>query len=304
MKHTFFSGSFSALPALCVLALFFLAGTSALADTNLPLAFNPVRPGVEFAMTSMDKDDAGFTENYFIAIRIDPKKNVFALCMASEKGEALSLADWCAEERLLAGINAGMYLPDKKTNTGYMRNGDSINNAVMGGRLGAFFVADRKNRRLPQADILERSLKGWQARLYRYGIVAQNYRLVSSQGELLWEPGKAANSIAVVAKDAKGRILLVLCQKPLTVEAFTYQLKRFIPDVGVVMYVEGGTQAGIFLRVATPGGNESAKPRALPGATVHHVPGGFVHVWKGRQSLLGLAGSSAALLPNIIGVRQ
>lgn len=292
-----------ALAALLFLHAFPALGAKAFSPPQGKLQFTQVRPGVEFAITSMDGDDSSFTDDAFIVIRINPKNNAFALCMASQTGQSRSLPDWAATERLVAGINAGMYLPDHKTNTGYMRSGSIINNPAMGGKLGAFFVAGRKNKRLPKADIIEKSLAGWEKRLAEYDTVAQNYRLVSSDGKMLWKEGKSAHSIAVVAKDKKGNLLFVLCQKSLTVEDFTRTLKQFVPDVGVVMYVEGGYEAGLFLRVPAAQKIAGKKVDALYGASVRTVPGGHVYVWKGRQRLLGLPGSADAELPNIIGVR-
>lgn len=230
----------------------------------------------------------------FVVLRIAPERHSFSLAMASESGEPLSLVEWSRRADLRAGINASMYLPDKLTSTGYMRNGGSVNNANVGGRLGAFFVAGPARRGMPRADIIERDAAGWRERLEAYGIVAQNYRLISG-GELLWPSGGPLRSIAVVAKDADGRILFILCQEPLTVERFAGALASFSLRLGPVMYVEGGAQAGLFVRVAGDG-------PALPGATAHAVPGGMAHVWKGRQSLLNTRGNPDAPLPNIIGI--
>ncbi|MDL2266925.1 phosphodiester glycosidase family protein [Desulfovibrio sp. OttesenSCG-928-G15] len=292
--------------ALLVAVLFLQADALLAAPASRPaqakLHFTKVRPGVEFAVASMDGEKPSFTDDAFIAIRISPKNNIFTLCMASQSGQSRSLPDWAVKERLIAGINAGMYLPDHKTNTGYMRSGSTINNPAMGGRLGAFFVAARKNNRLPKADIIEKSLAGWEKRLAAYDTVVQNYRLVSSDGKMLWQEGKSSHSIAVVAKDKKGNLLFVLCQKSLSVEDFTRTLKEFIPNVGVVMYVEGGSEAGLFLRMPSVEKAAGKKPDAMYGASVRPVPGGLVYVWKGRQSLLGLPGSADAELPNIIGV--
>jgi hypothetical protein len=233
--------------------------------------------------------------------------------MASETGQAFSLADWSRKDGLVAGINAAMYLPDNRTSTGYMRSGDSVNNNRMGERLGAFFVAGRRKPDIPEADIIERGGASWRERLDDYSIVVQNYRLISSDGRLLWPEGGPAHSIAVVAKDGKGRILFVLGQEPLPVERFAWYLGRLRLDLRTVMYVEGGQQAGLFvclensLKRADGAGEEGTDllpMEQLPGASVHAIPGGVAHVWKGRQSLFGTQGNPAAALPNIIGVKR
>ena len=65
---------------------------------------------------------------------------------------------------------------------------------------------------------------------------------------------------------------------------FAALLQRCDLSLKTVMYVEGGAQAGIFLR--------------------EHGPSAPVTIWKGRQSLLRFEGNPAAPLPNIIGVRE
>lgn len=250
--------------------------------------------GLELGLAALPESRNNGTGAMFVVLRIDPKLHGFTLGMASKSGRALSLVEWSRQFNLRAGINASMYLPDMLTSTGYMRNGDSVNNSNMGGRLGAFFVAGPKKNGETRADIIEKDTQGWQKRLGAYDIVVQNYRLISA-GELLWPPGASLRSIAVVSKDGHGGIFFILCQEPLLVEHFAKALKDLLPEAGPVMYVEGGSQAGLFVRLAGHG-------PALPGATAHAAGGDTVHVWKGRQSLLNTRGNPDAVLPNVIGV--
>lgn len=263
------------------------------------LEWTNVGEGLELGMAPVL--DGGQGDSRFVVLRIDPERHVFALSMASLSGNAHSLAGWSRAEGLRAGINASMYLQDLVTSTGYMRNGRDINNNNMGARLGAFFVANLEKGTGPKADIIERDSPGWHKRLQRYAIVIQNYRFISEQGSVLWREGGALHSIAVVARDRAGRILFILCQEPLTAEGFARRLGSYNLDIGVVMYVEGGAQAGLFLRLDDdPQGNGPVKP--LPGAAVRPLPGGVVHVWKGKQSLLKTRGNPDAALPNVLGI--
>ena len=259
-------------------------------------------PGLELGIAFLPESREQANAASFVVLRIEPARHEFTLAMASATGQSFSLPGWGEKERLRAGINAGMYLPDKLTNTGYMRNGASINNDKQGGRLGAFFVAGRRNSKLPRVDILDRDHPGWQKRIEDYDIVAQNYRLQNSTGDLLWPEGNSRHSIAVIAKDGSGRILFILSQQPLTVQDFVRHLKELSLDCKTVMYVEGGRQAGLFIRLDAKEGDTPAQN--LPGATAHPVPGGVIQVWKGQQSLLKLPGSPDALLPNVIGIKM
>jgi hypothetical protein len=179
-----------------------------------------------------------------------------------------------------------------------MRTRGHVNNAHAGSRLGAFFVSQPEGRGLPSVDILERDGAGWENRLNRYRQAAQNYRLIDGRGRILWPEGGQAHSVAAVGKDAQGRILFILGQRPLPAAAFARALLRFPLGLGPVMYTEGGAQAGLFVRET---GGEASLTR--PGASSYPGENGVIHVWKGRLDIFQTRGNPEAPLPNIIGVR-
>lgn len=263
------------------------------------IAWKALRPGLELGTAVISESKANKRDAMFVFLRMSPEQNNFSLQMASHAGRSYSLAEWSVRADLKAGINASMYLPDNITSTGYMRHVGRVNNTRIGNRLGAFFVAGRLKDNLPRACIVEKEQPGWRETIDNYDLVVQSYRLVSSGGRILWPVGGPEHSIAAVAEDDKGRILFILSQEPLTAVRFAFYLRSFGLGLGTVMYVEGGAQAGIFVRLD---GNSPAQ--ALPGAASISVDGGTVYVWKGRQSLLNLRGNPHAALPNIIGVKR
>ena len=279
-----------------------------------PLVWVQIRQGLSvgksfLVSSSSHREDSGFT-----LIRIDPASYRFSLHMASHDAPARSLGMWAEKYELHAGINASMYLPDNMTSTGYMRGGTHINNVRIGSRLGAFFVANPHDPSLAAVDILEGHKPETLALLEKYDIVVQNYRLISSQGNILWPEGGAMHSIAAVAKEQDGAVLFILCQDPLTAYEFARAVQAFSLQLGTVMYVEGGAQAGVFVKNVPSGSSPAAQgiptggAEASPGATLAGaVPGvgpeNTYTVLKGRQSLLFFKGNEGAPLPNIIGVR-
>lgn len=265
------------------------------------MRWTALSPGLELGLSSLPESREKGTSAVFVVLRIDPALHHFALGMASETGQARSLVDWSRKHGLRAGINASMYLPDNVTSTGYMRSGEARNNDKMGNKLGAFFVAERRSGGGPAADIIEREAPNWSESLEEHAIVIQNYRLMDSRGKVLWPAGGPMHSIAVVAKDDRGRIAFVLSQEPLTAERFAACLKTLPLSLSTVMYVEGGAQAGIFLRVDNAA--EKSLPPSFAGASSHPSPEGTTHVWKGRQSLLNTRGNPDAPVPNVIGIR-
>ena len=256
----------------------FTAHQSAFAEDIL--RWRPHKPGLEVGESAPEFGDLKI-------VRIDPTLWEFSLHMASQGGAPRGLAAWAEQRGLEAGINASMYLPDNKTSTGYMRGSGHVNNPRTGGRLGAFFAAEPESGMpgaLPPAAIYERETPNLADLLSSYTVVVQNYRLIDGTGKILWPPGGPLHSVAAVAQDASGRILFILAVAPMPAADFAALLQRCDLSLKTVMYVEGGAQAGVFLR--------------------EHGSNAPVTVWKGRQSLLRLEGNPAAPLPNVLGVRE
>ena len=268
------------------------ATTMSLAQTSGAFApsWRTLADGLELSVhTALHLVDGAFQpargEDIFAVVRIDPEKYEFFLYMASEHGSALSLADWAKQKGLLAAINASMYLPDKSTSTGHMQSLTHVNNDRIGGRLGAFFLAEPLNpeeNSLPLADIIERAHPEWAERLNSYAIRVQNFRLVTAEGHIPWKKDGPAHSIAAIATDAQGRILFAFSEYPMPIATFAEYLLRW-PDLNIqtAMYVEGSDDSGLFVL------DEQQRPL----------------VWSGRTSVLNTKNPQPVPLPNILGIR-
>lgn len=216
-----------------------------------------------------------------VILRIDPARFDFTVETASAEGRPLSLDGWATRRGLIAAINASMYLRDGITSTGYLRSGETINNGRIVSRFGAFFVAGPNSPDLPAANLLDRSTDDWEGLLPHYDMVVQNYRMISSERHLLWKPGGPKHSISAVARDGTGAILFILCRQPLTGVDFGSLLLALPIDIRVVMYTEGGSQAGLI--VCTPARSQ---------------------VWLGQHLSDFWTGGKGEPLPNVIGVRR
>lgn len=215
-----------------------------------------------------------------VILRINPQYFLFSIYAASKEGESLSLDGWAKRYHLTAVINASMYLPDGQTSTGYLRSGEHINNGHIAAKFGAFFVCrPTQSEKLPEAALLDRSTDDWESLLPKYKDVVQNYRLISSDRRLLWNASGSRHAIAAIARDGKDQILFIHCSEPLTGVDFGSLLLALPIDVRVVMYVEGGTQAGLLLRSSN-----------------------FNQIWMGRHPA-NLWNSSSVPLPNVIGIK-
>lgn len=215
-------------------------------------------------------------------LRIDPEYYDFILKSAGEENQQpKTLSQWTREYGLTAAINASMYLPDNRTSTGYMRNGAYINNPRIVERFGAFFVARPKEPGLPWATILDRDQSDWRTSLDKYDLAIQNYRMTNAQRRILWSPGGPLYSISAVAIDGAGKILFLHSRMPIEAYSFIQHLLHLPLDVRQIMYVEGGSQAGLVIDA----------PQLKRDLEAPHA-----------RSLFA-TGNLRATLPNILGIR-
>lgn len=189
-------------------------------------------------------------EAHLSILRIDPTFFDFVLCASSQHGALHSLSRWSDIFGLTAAINAGMYLPDIRTNVGYLRDGSHVNQKRVSQRPGAFFVAGPEEASLPAVAILERGDPHWQ-HLDHFRLVIQNYRMIDSQRNILWQQGGPPSAIAAVGEDGQGHILFIYCPEEVDPYYFCRWLLDLPLDIRTVMYVEGGSQAGLAVRSVT-----------------------------------------------------
>lgn len=217
-----------------------------------------------------------------VMLKINPQYYDFSLHMASQTGRAFSLQDWSNTYELSAVINASMYLPDGVTSTGYLRNHEHTNNAHIGKRLGAFFVASPYNSTLPNADLLDRTSDNWEILLPQYKIVVQNYRVISANRQCLWSTKKVIHSIAAVARDGKGYLFFIHTRYPISDVDFGNLLLSLPIDIRIVMYVEGGSQAGLLINTSN-----------------------FKQLWMGKHPVNILSINNTSIpIPNVIGIKK
>lgn len=236
-----------------------------------------LQPGLEFAEFELPQ-----SESTLSVLRIDPENFNIVLCSASNGNkQPASLDEWATREGLHAAINASMYLPDELTSTGYMRSGEHINNGRIMDRFGAFLVAGPRRAGLPRAQIIDRDDPEWRRRLDEYDTVVQNYRMTNSRRKILWSSGGPSYSISAITQDGQGRILFLHSRKPVEAHGFIKEVLDLPIDAGIIMYVEGGGQAGMLV-------DSGGVKRDLTG----------IHA----RSFL-ITGDLKARLPNVIGIK-
>ncbi len=233
-----------------------LSGTGTQSPPTAPQLVPVPDPGSIWTTLESGLDLAAFPAAYphgrrfeIVVVRIVPERFDFVVRSAAEAGErALPLRAWAERHGFVAAINAGMYLPDGVTNTGYLRVGDCLNNPRIAGAFGAFFLAGPDSPDLPGVQLLDRTEDAWEELLPRYAMAVQNYRFIDAGRRLLWRPGGPEHSVAAVGRDGKGRILFIHSREPLAGVELGRLLLGLPADIRLVMYVEGGSQAGLVVR--------------------------------------------------------
>ncbi len=242
-------------------------------------AWQELEPGLNFAEFYRPETNSA----KIVVLRFDPSFFDFTLHSTSEEGgPSKPLADWADKHNLVAAINASMYLPDSRTSTGYMRNGEHVNNGRISKRFGVFFVAGPMVPGLPSAALIDRDADPWQERLKNYRTVVQNYRMINADRRILWSVGGPLYAISAVGQDTSGNIFFIHCRQPVEAYVLCQALLNLPLNLRSLMYVEGGAQAGLAIRTKALSRDWSAP----------HMSG------------LLITGKMQAALPNIIGVKR
>ncbi len=182
-------------------------------------------------------------------VRIDPAHFLPRLLTAEEHGSSRTAAGWAREFGLAAVINASMFLPGGKS-TGLMVDGTQINNGRVNPGFGAFFAFDPTSsdggvaasmfgRGCPEFDL--------EAIRRDYRVVVQNYRMLNCQRRpIMWKDPKIY-SVAAVAVDRDGWIVLIHSRTPYRMREFNTMIADPRLGLTAAMFVEGGPEASLFV---------------------------------------------------------
>jgi hypothetical protein len=238
-------------------------------------------PGLEVARLAVP----AAREAVITVVRVDPARWRFSLLSAKLRGldPAPTVSEWVERHGVTGAINASMYQEDGRTAVGYMREGRRLNNGHWN-RHQAVFVAEPE-RGGPPAQILDRTCQDARGQAARYRVVVQNIRMIDCRGRNVWQAQPRRWSTAAVGSDAGGRVLLVHCRTPLPAHELVDALLALPLELRRLMYVEGGAEAALHVRVN--------------GRTEVSELGTFA-----EGGLLGQAARIALPLPNALGFAE
>ena len=227
--------------------------------------------------------DQGYPGAFVHVLRIDPRSWELTLHgLPSGESVGYTVREWSRREGLVAAINAGMYQADYRTHSGYMRSDGTVFSRGTNGYLSAA-AFDPVNPDDPPFRIFDLEDDPLTAVLARYRRVVQNLRMVKRPGENRWSPQARRWSEAALGEDSEGRVLLIFCGTPLSLDRLIGTLLSLTLGLVAAQHLEGGTQAQLFV--------------AAGGQTLELV-GGYEGIFSEPAP-----NRSAWPIPNVIGIR-
>jgi hypothetical protein len=195
-----------------------------------------LQPGVELARISRPAGP-------LYVVRVDPSRARVQAALASETGgEPRTAAEWCRASRFSVAINLGMFASDGRSNVGYLRHGKHLNNP----RWNSYRSALAINPGLRWLD-LDQKKPG--PDLSQYDLAVQNLRLIAGNGRNVWAQSSRRWSEAAMAKDSRGRLLLIFSRAPYSMRDFNDMILALPLDVTHAMHAEGGPEASLSIHV-------------------------------------------------------
>lgn len=181
-------------------------------------------------------------------IRINPKLYSLKLLTASELNEkGMTAQNWVEKYDLICAINAGMFQTDYKSNVGYMKNYNHINNVKKNIKylsIAAFNPVDKNSFPFKIFDSDETNLNQI---IKSYNTVIQNLRLIKRSGDNRWKKQNKKWSEVALGQDKEGNILFIFSRSPFSMYEFNENLLSFPIDIVCAQHLEGGPEASLYL---------------------------------------------------------
>jgi len=180
-------------------------------------------------------------------IKIDPNIYSFKLLCAKEhKTSNLTAEVWCQKYGLIAAINAGMFQTDARSNVGYMKNFDHVNNSKIHSKyysVAAFNPIDATKPAFRIYDIDEADMSEI---IEGYHTVIQNLRLIKRPHKNVWTKQAKKWSEAALGEDENGNVLFIFSRSPYSMHDFNDILIGLPIGIVCAQHLEGGPEASLY----------------------------------------------------------
>lgn len=181
-------------------------------------------------------------------LRIDPELYQFELLSAKTKNrQNLAVDGWAEKFGLIAVVNAGMYQKDYKTNVGYMKNYDFVNNSHMQKDYNLMAAFNPKSDGVPPFQLIDLGCQDWDDWKDKYNSFTQSIRMIDCNQENKWSKQERFWSMVTIGTDKEGHVLFIFTRTPYRVHDFTNMILQLPLNIDRLMYLEGGPEASIYL---------------------------------------------------------
>ncbi|MEM7105944.1 MAG: phosphodiester glycosidase family protein [Bacteroidota bacterium] len=182
-------------------------------------------------------------------LKIDPEVYKFELLSAKIKGrENKTVEEWADDFGLIAVINAGMFQTDYKTNVGFMKNYDFINNSHMQKDYNLMAAFNRKSDNVAPFQLIDLECQPWEEWKNKYNSYTQSIRMIDCNQENKWSKQERFWSMITIGTDQAGNVLFVFTRTPYRVHDFTNMILQLPLNIDRLMYLEGGPEASLFVK--------------------------------------------------------
>lgn len=210
--------------------------------------FVELGPGFEYARLAVP-DTTAPGDHLLRVVRIDPS-------VAHLRVDAASIGDrfprvasaWAGDAPVVAVINAAMFKKDMRTNLGFLRVGDHIQNAAWAKEENSLLALDPLDPADPAAQLANLSCADRDGLVSRYRSLVQSIRMVGCARDNVWAPDDRPWSAALTGADSRGRLLLMFVRSPYTMHALVDMLLALPLDLVALHYGDGGPPASLFVR--------------------------------------------------------
>ncbi|NOY58340.1 MAG: phosphodiester glycosidase family protein [Calditrichaeota bacterium] len=186
-------------------------------------------------------------DSKIVIIKINPDKYLFKLLSSRELNVPnMTAAEWCKKYRLIGAINAGMFQADGKTNVGYMKNYNFINNPKINPKYKSVAAFNPLDNKRPLFRIYDLDIHDAREIIDTYNIVVQNLRLIKRPGKNRWSPQKKKWSEAALGEDKEGNVLFIFSSSPYSMHDFNNILLKLPIGIVAAQHLEGGPEASLY----------------------------------------------------------
>lgn len=228
------------------IGLWLVLSSNSIYSQSQKISWQKIDSGLFYSeVLSPIKSDIG--DSKITILKIDPHYYDFKLISAKEKNEDnKTLKEWVKSKGLIAAINAGLYQEDGKTNVGYMKNFNFINNNHLNkdNTVAAF---NRRDTSVPGIQIIDLKCQKWEELKDKYNSFTQCIRMIDCNQNNTWRQQPEKYAMAVIAIDKKGNALYIFTRSPYSVHDFINILKFLPLNIYNAMYLEGSGPASFYL---------------------------------------------------------